>query len=531
MTTSRPGSPLTDPETVGVTEAVANTTGSRILLGSFWNIASSVLPQIYLLLMSVVAARFLGPEDMGRQSFISFIALAATAFFGGGMASTLMRFVGETLGAGRPAVTIDLARWCWSLASLGAILGASAMTGIGLFGATPEAAWILAGLGCALGILQSIPNAVLIGIQDWRRASIVGLTTGSIGVPVTIAVLAAGGGIVGMFAVELAVIAANLAWSGALSRQALRRLAESPERDPQIRRRAAAYASWTLLSIGLSTIVFKRSEFFLLNHYASDADIATYSIAFAAVYAITTLSESLAQTLLPAFATLFGGAANARIETGFDRAQRLLMMFSLPLAAATIALGPAALVLIYGSDYSATGQVVQIMALGIPLLALMNLSHAFMLGLGKVRPLLAIDAIAAVVNVSFAFLLIPPLQDVGAALANLAGQCMVALIVTVYALRSMESVRLPLRVILRNAICAGIAGLLAYAAATAVGGFLGLLSGIVVGAACFIAVGMALKIIRSDDAGWLLDSTAGTRFAAPVALVCRLFAPRPAIPR
>jgi O-antigen/teichoic acid export membrane protein len=526
MNGSEPGSPLTEPDPIR-SEAADATTGSSVLRGSFWNSISSVLPQFFLLLMSIVAARFLGPTNMGRQSFIAFIALSATALFGGGIASTLMRFIGEVLGGGRPAVARDLARWAWDVASIGAILGTVVMVGTGLLGATPEAAWILAGLGCGIGILQSVPNAVLVGVQDWRRASLVGLVTGTIGVPLTIAVLAAGGGIVGMFAVELAVVLGNLVWSGSLSLQALRRMSERAERDPEVRHRANVYARWSLLSILLATIVFKRSEFFFLNHYASNRDIAIYSIAFATVYAITTLTESLVQTLLPAFATLFGSGAQDRIESGFDRAQRLVMMSSLPLTAATVALGPEALALIYGRNYSATGQLVQIMAIGIPLLAMMNLAHAFMIGLGKVKAILLVDTTAAVVNLSLAFILIPAFHDVGAAVANLIGQCLVAVIVTVYALRTMEAVKLPVRTVLATAVTSGLAAVAAFLLVDAIGGIPGLITGGAVGLAAFVAVGSALKIIRSDDARWLIAGTAGTRIAAPVVVLCRLLSTHP----
>jgi O-antigen/teichoic acid export membrane protein len=508
--------------------AAAATTGSSVLRGSFWNVSSSILPQLFVLVMSIVAARFLGPEDMGRQSFIAFIALSATSLFGGGIAATLMRFVGEMLGAGRPTVARDLAGWGWGLATIWAVIGTAVMVGTGVLGATPEAAWILAGIGCGLGILQSIPNAVLVGAQEWRRASLVGLVTGTVGVPLVIGVLAAGGGIVGMFAVDVGVILANLIWSGALSRGALRRMASRAEKDPAVRHTANVYARWALLSVLLSTIVFKRSEFFFLNHYASDRDIAIYSISFAAVYAITTLTESLVQTLLPAFATLFGGGHRERIESGFDRAQRLVMMTSLPLTAATVALGPEALALIYGRQYSETGQIVQILAIGIPLLALMNLAHAFMIGLGKVKTVLTVDGTAAVVNLTLAFILIPRFHDVGAALANLIGQCLVAVIVTAYALRSMRNVTLALRTILSTAASAAAGGLLAYLAVSSLGGVAGVLVGLVVGAIAFLAVGGMLKIVRRDDASWLIESTAGTQLAGAAELLCRILAPRPA---
>jgi O-antigen/teichoic acid export membrane protein len=153
----------------------------------------------------------------------------------------------------------------------------------------------------------------------------------------------------------------------------------------------------------------------------------------------------------------------------------------------------------------------------------MNLAHAFMIGLGRVKPLLAIDSAAAVINLSLAFILIPSLHDVGAALANLIGQCVVAVIVTAYALRAMNAVRVPVAQIVRTAIVAGAGGLAAYLVVEALTGVPGLVLGLIVGAVLFLAFGALLKIIRDDDAHWLLGSTAGTPVATPVALLCRLF--------
>jgi O-antigen/teichoic acid export membrane protein len=157
----------------------------------------------------------------------------------------------------------------------------------------------------------------------------------------------------------------------------------------------------------------------------------------------------------------------------------------------------------------------------------MNLAHAFMIGLGKVKTILAVDGTAAVVNLSLAFLLIPAHHALGAALANLIGQCLVAIIVTVYALRAMENVRLPVRTIVRTAVTAAAGGLAAYGTVSALGGVAGLIAGMLAGLLAFLAVGSALKIIRSDDASWLIGSTAGTHVAGATELLCRILAQRP----
>ena len=41
-----------------------------------WQSAGNLMPQLYTLAISVAAARFLGPERLGRQSFIAFVALS-----------------------------------------------------------------------------------------------------------------------------------------------------------------------------------------------------------------------------------------------------------------------------------------------------------------------------------------------------------------------------------------------------------------------------------------------------------------------
>jgi O-antigen/teichoic acid export membrane protein len=505
-------------------DAAAGTTGGTVLRGSTWSAARTVAPQLFVLVVSVVAARFLGPEQMGRQSFIAFIALSVAAIFGGGIAQMLTRFVGEGLGAGRGSATRGLIASTYRVGLFGAALGGLSMIAAALLGQTPATAWALAGVGCSLAIAQAMPNAILTGTQRWRQTSIIGLTTGGIAVPVTVAVLAAGGGIVGFFAVEVVAIAVNMAWSEIVARRALRELGAGLVHDPPLERRAAAYAAWTTLLIVLSTVVFKRSEFFFLQHYTTDADIAVYSIAFASVYAVTALTESLGNTVLPAFATLFGGGADERIRLGFERGQRLLIVFSLPLAAAAIALGPQILAVVYGSSYEESGQLLQIMAVGIPLLALMGLANAFLAGLGQVKPVLIITAMAAVINITLAFALIPPLQARGAALANLGSQVVVGAVTIAYVDRLLGHTNTHLRTLSACLAASALGGVLASLAAEHIGGIPGILAGAAAGGASFAIVAATIKLIRADDAEWLLASTAGTPLARPAALACRAFA-------
>ena len=202
---------MTDP--LGGEDAVARTTGRSVLGGGMWYLLARAAPQLYTVAVSVAAARFLGAEGLGRQSFISFVAISTAMVVGGGFTIAVARYVGETMGRARPGRVRGLIGWAWKVQGSLALVGGAILAGAALAGADPQAAWLLAAVATIVAMLHNVPSAALIGLQRWRAASVVGLVTGAISVAATIAVLAAGGGITGMFAVEAAVAAGNLVWT------------------------------------------------------------------------------------------------------------------------------------------------------------------------------------------------------------------------------------------------------------------------------------------------------------------------------
>ena len=50
------------------TEDVVTGTGARVLRGSVWQIGSTLAPYVLTTFVSVVAARVLGPDQMGRPT-------------------------------------------------------------------------------------------------------------------------------------------------------------------------------------------------------------------------------------------------------------------------------------------------------------------------------------------------------------------------------------------------------------------------------------------------------------------------------
>ncbi len=485
-------------------DVAARTTGASLFSGSIWSTTAGLVPQFYTLAVSIAAARFLGPAAFGRQSFISFVAISLALVLTYGLSIALMRSVAESLGREQPGQARGLLDWATRPQAAAGLLGGGAMVAAGLAGAEPGLAWMLAGAGTLFAVLHTVPSAALLGSQRFRDAGIVGLVTGAVTVPVTITVLAAGGGIAGMFAVEAAVAALNLAWTWQLARRAMTRLAPRAEAPPAARRRSIAlFARWTTLSTVLSLVVWRRSEFIFLAQYSSDAQIGFYSIAFAATTALTIFAERLATVVGSAFATLYGAAAAERLRSGFKRALRLVVIFSLPVTALAATVGPEMVRVVYGRDFGGVGPVLVILTLSVPMFSVWTISGALMTGLDEGRsPVLASGA-AAVLNVALAFVLVPRYDAVGAALANVAAQLLAAGVMLRLAGRAVDAGGWDVGVLMRPVLAASGAGLVAWSILRILTGAPGVALASVTGSLAFIALALVLRILTADDAAWL----------------------------
>jgi O-antigen/teichoic acid export membrane protein len=486
-----------------VSDAAAGTTAATVMRSGAWNAASLVLPQLYLVAMSVIAARFLAPDDMGRQSYIAFVALSLAQLLAGGVPVAIQRFVAETLGRGEPGQAKALVAWGWRLMALAAIAAGATMVAAAALGSDPRAAWVLAAGISALTTLQMLPASVLAALQRWRGVSILGIVAGALTTVGVLAVLAAGGGIIGMFVVELAGTAASFAATLGLARRALRELGAQPAEAPELRRRTARWAAVATFSAVLSFLVWRRSEFLLLEATASDAEIAMYSIAFGAMIALTRLPEAVGLVISPAFATLLGAGQMDRIRTGYARCIRLILLVAVPLTAAATALGPSAIRAVYGDAYDDAGTLLVIMAPTLPLLALVSVSRGLIFGLGNQRALVVVGVLAAGLDVALALLLIPRFGGVGAAITNAVAQLGSAIAYLAFTRGAVGPVAWAPGPTARNVAAAAAAGAAAWMAAASLAGVAGLAAGVVVFACVFAGLSVALRVIPPEDGPWL----------------------------
>jgi O-antigen/teichoic acid export membrane protein len=497
------------PEEAGL-EAAKATSGASVVRGGVWSAATNVIPQFFALAISIAAARWLGPGGLGRQSFIAFVSTSAISLFGFGLPIALMRTVGECLGAGRAAEARGLVAWAARLSLLGATTALATLLAAGLAGADPQTAWILAAVTAALGVVTAIPGAALAGLQRWRDISEVTLVWGALGAVGTIALLAAGHGVTSMIAAQLFTAAGILVGVSIRALRRLRAVAPAPARPLRtLRMTTLRNAVPAFAGALLTLIVFRRSEFFFLQHWWNDRQTALYSVAFSAVTTLVLLPQALAMVVSPAMATLLGAGRYDRIRAGYARSLRLLLIASFPVAAGALALGPETVQLVFGDGFAGSRVPLLILLAPFPLLPLMTLSYSLVIGLGKIRFPLVVGLGSATLNIVLDLALIPGHAAVGAAIANACAQAATAVTAVVYSTRLTAPVRWEALTLARAAIAAAVAGITSWGVVASLGGVLGVVAGIVVAVAAFVACARLLRILPQEDARWVEASFGG----------------------
>jgi len=488
-----------------------------------WNLANRALPQLYLAITSVAAARFLGPDAFGRQSFIAFAEISLILVLTAGVPQAVMRYVADAVGRGDPPTVRGVAIWGWRLESGAAVMAALALAAVAVGGGEPRAAWLFAAVAAAAGIVSSTSISFLQGLQRWRGPALIILGTGAVGAAAQVTVLAAGGGITGMFAVE----AARSIWSLILlttsARRQANRVASASRFEPGLRREAIRYALLASLSGALTLIIWRRSELFFLERFSSDAQIGFYTIAFTAATMPVLIFQGITGTMIPAVATLFGAGQTARIRTGFSRALRMLLLVALPGTAAAFALGPALVLLLYGKDFHAVQPVLLILLALIPYAALVYLGTSLLGAVGRLKPMLMAGIVASVVDIGLCFLLIPRYDAVGAAIANVSAQLTVGVPVIVVTWRVLGTVRWGPSMVARVAFSSAAGGAAAWACVELLPGVAGVAVGAALGICAFSLLAAMLRILPADDAAWL-DDVLGRMFGGSVGWLIRLWA-------
>ncbi len=488
--------------------SVDELSGPTLLAGGVWVIASSALPQVYVLASSILIARFLSVDDMGLQSFIAFVSASIIFVCSFGLSGSLVRYGGELVGRNELDSLRGLIWWTAKLQLGGALVAGAAMATIGLF-SHDQVLWMWGAVGSAFGTIVNIPASVLFVLRRWREASVITLV---IGLAYTLAiaiVLSLGWGLAGVFGIGTILGGIAAVWTSWLAWQHLKAVAPRSGPHTALHRPLLGYAATIWAGFLLTTIVMRRSEFFFLERYSSTKAIAYYSVAFAVIAGLGSAVEALAGVVAPTVASLHGSGEMSRVGPAFSRAIRLVLLVSVPITALGTVFGPPVIRAVYGSEYARTAGPLRIMLVPFPLLALMTLCGGLLWGSGRVRLWLLVFLMAAVVDITLDFVLVPHLAEIGAAVANTSAQLTAAVCVLGYTARAFGPVDWQAQVLARAVAVAVSAAGFGWVVIITIGGPTGIALG--AAAALFVFAGLSrwLRTVPAMDGAWIATSVRG----------------------
>lgn len=472
---------------------------STVAPGGAWVLVGVLIPQAYLLVLSVVIARHLGPVDFGRQSLIAFAVVAATTLASAGTSLATLRSVAACAPTD-PAIRAH-ARWAASAMAASGVVGGMVVTVPGLLGARPQGAWLLGGLTVLLGSVQAAPAAVLSGLQRWRDATVVGLVTGLVGAVAMLVVVESGGGITGLFAVEAAVALANLVGTGALCHRVLAVVPGDPSsrgaRAPQWR-----FAALTTGGAALTLLIWRRSELVALGVLADSDEVGRYSIAFGPTALLLLLAERAGTSLVAPFSARQSAGGSAALSGPRLRATRVLLLLVLPGLAVAAGVAPAAIRVVFGDAYADSGVVAVVLLFAAVALPWWTVSTAALWAVGDARSPLLAGAVAAVVDVAACLVLVPDHGALGAAVASGLAQVTATVMASRAADRSAGGPTRAGSAVGRVAVVAGTGGTVGALMTAAVDGVVGVGLALAVAGGAVLLSARIVRPLAAEDVAW-----------------------------
>lgn len=400
-----------------------------VVVGGLWSSASQLLPAGGTAVLSVVAARVLGSDALGRQSVIAYVNMAIAAVVVSALGNAALQRMGVLRGAGDEQRAVALAAWARRATLLGGVFVGAVVTGVGLLLGQDQLAWAIIGVvALADAAADGIATRMLLE-EGYTPVSRLRLVFQLVGPPVGIVGVAIGLGVPGIFLGD--GLAALGLWAALGRRQRRRREAGLPAgggeplrlRPPV--RLGRRYRLFVLNEV-VAQVVARRVEFLVLASLSTSREVAMYSVAFITVSLVGLVPSGIAGAALPLVAAAEGAGRIAEATGHLRFAVRLGTLVSLPLAALVAALGPSLVQLVYGRQYDRAAHLVPLAAVALLVPVAVSVCSQWWSGRGQLGVVLVSGGVAAVVDLAVAGALARPLGALGAVIANLAGQLTLA---------------------------------------------------------------------------------------------------------
>ena len=391
----------------------------NIFKNSIWNLFLFVSQGVTGIAMSILIARYLGPELMGEYSYVIWLIGIIALVISLGLPNTITKFLSELIGGEHKEHARILYAKLLQLQFIIALIVSIILMAAFYLQLLPGKGdyYLIAFLSLVPVCMSAFLTAVFHGFQNFRITSIIGSGINLFQLALAVVFIKLDAGLNGLVAILLIsgmIQAIILLKSIKLKVDFTGRLKIPGE----IRNNVARYSMHVYWTILLSMIVWQKSEIFFLKIYSTSEAIAFYSIAFNIVLILVSLASLFAAVIFPVLSNFHGAGDRQGVQNIYNKSIKAVFIFYLPLCIFFIANAKPLVALMYSSEYSAVS----------PLLIILLVSTLFSaLGIIFANVILAVNradiqakyvTLQAAVNIVLDFVLIPQFGATGAALAN-----------------------------------------------------------------------------------------------------------------
>jgi O-antigen/teichoic acid export membrane protein len=478
--------------------AAAETSSARVVRGFLLLAGSRVATQAIGFAVLTIAARRLGPENLGAYQFALSIAVYFAIPVNVGATLTGVREIARD-----PTCAQDVVGEVLTLQAILAVVAFGALvalTPVIAVSSGSEAILPIAGLTIVVGALSV--EWVLQGLQQLGRLALA-RAGGQVVYGVLVPVLLVGGiagskrlAVITVLGLTITGVACNiLAW----------RAIGAPRLTLDARRLTRRFVTSVPIGIAFVMIqVYYSIDSIMLGYLRGTADVGQYAVAYKIPLALAALTGIWIQALYPHAAALFD-RDRAELRRQVGRFASLATVVALALGAGATIAGPDLMPALFGGAYEDAGAPFVLLMWGTAVvLVSVNFANV-LLATGDDRRYAIGVTLAAALNVGLNFALIPSFGTTAAAIDTIAAELLVIVYMFVRFRRVIGPVQLDTGLIARGAAAA-----LAMAAGMlALSSVLGAAAQTAAGAAMWVVLAFALRLVTREDLRRTLAHTPG----------------------
>lgn len=467
------------------------------------------------LVISMLAARGLGPADYGRYSYVVWLSGMLVVACTNGLTTTGIKFVAECLGRddGEAAARVyGMLRRYFMLSTVVACLAFLVLArftlpdgwegGIGLFAAVVLAS----GVAKAFYLLHS---SVAKGHGNFGIEANTTNLLGLVGLVATIGLVVSRRPLESYLELLVVLSVCHALLTFFFIRRTTIRPAQGPI-EASMARRLRIHLAWTVLLVLLATFSNRTVETFLLNRTVGAEAVGFFIIAATITRGgADLLVNGLTAVLIPAMAHSYGRGGAAGLNPILSNSIRYFLFMGLVLAGVGVLCAELAIRLLYGPEYAPVVNVFRVMVVVAGLTLMEGAFNALLTTTDHQRLRVVLTMAAVTVSAILAFALVPRYGLTGAVAAHLIAKMVMFTTIVITATRTMQ-VRLPWREIGRQFACTAVAAALAALVWWAGdGAWIGLVAGVVY-AVAMVVCSFLFKSWSAEDLEMLAQLT--TRF-------------------